>query len=218
MSTHKIQKQLETGLKTIQERMVLSRCEGADSPVLTIDATYNDGRTEQLLDVLEEYGSHATFFLSGIWTEKYAGKHIERMEKLGCEIGNHSYDHPFFHELTQEEKIFQITKTQELNESVSAHAKKYFRFPFGTYQTRDLILAEKLGYRIIQWSVESFDWKYHETEQVLKCMEQTGPGDILIIHNDGEKTADALRLFLKERKEKEQDFGFITLTEALERR
>lgn len=61
-----------------------------------IALTFDDGPgeyTDQLLDCLEENNAHATFFMLG---QNVAGREatVQRMVDIGCELGNHSWDHP----------------------------------------------------------------------------------------------------------------------------
>ena len=60
-----------------------------------IALTFDDGPgeyTSELLDCLEENNAHATFFMLGQNVQNYQDD-VKRMLELGCEIGNHSWDH-----------------------------------------------------------------------------------------------------------------------------
>ena len=64
-----------------------------DAPMLAL--TFDDGPspyTDTILDCLEEYGQHATFFVVGDRCATYSSC-LTRAVGLGCEIGNHTYDH-----------------------------------------------------------------------------------------------------------------------------
>ena len=57
--------------------------------------TFDDGPgqyTERLLNCLEENGAHATFFMLGELIPSYP-EEVQHMLRIGCELGNHSYDH-----------------------------------------------------------------------------------------------------------------------------
>ena len=58
--------------------------------------TFDDGpsrNTPQLLDMLDQYGIPATFFLLGKQAELHPGI-VRRIVAEGHEIGNHSYSNP----------------------------------------------------------------------------------------------------------------------------
>lgn len=60
---------------------------------ISFDAAWGGAQTMALLDILDEYDVKTTFFLVGIWVEKYP-ELVQEMVKRGHEIGNHSTTHP----------------------------------------------------------------------------------------------------------------------------
>ena len=61
-----------------------------------IALTFDDGPsyyTPRILDALEKPGPAATFFVVGYNAARY-GETMKRAYDMGCEIGNHSYNHP----------------------------------------------------------------------------------------------------------------------------
>jgi len=59
--------------------------------------TFDDGpqplQTKRLLDVLDEHGYKATFFVVGLWVRADTYQLIQRMAASGHEIGTHTYSH-----------------------------------------------------------------------------------------------------------------------------
>jgi peptidoglycan/xylan/chitin deacetylase (PgdA/CDA1 family) len=87
------------------------------------------------VDYLYSKGIPAVFFCPGEALEKRPELVVEALHK-GFVIGNHSYDHPHFSEITLEAGFEQIQKTDELLERIYQRAgvpfsNKYFRFPYG---------------------------------------------------------------------------------------
>ena len=81
-----------------------------------IALTFDDGPsdfTDRLLDCLEANNVKATFFLAGQEVE-YFQEPVKRMEELGCEIGNHSYDHPDLTTLSADNAASQLSRTDQL--------------------------------------------------------------------------------------------------------
>lgn len=99
--------------------------------------TYDDGPFEDFIkqiDYLEERGIKATWFCQGNNIEKRMDSVVYAIKK-GHLIGNHSYDHPHFSELTIDEAREQIVSTEVLIEEAYNKAGikrplKLFRFPF----------------------------------------------------------------------------------------
>jgi len=140
----------------------------ADEKVIAL--TFDDGPnytlTKKLLDILEEKQAKATFFVLGECLdtngdgkiEPWAKSYLERAVSLGCEIGNHSYNHPNFNTLSKDKIKEQITKTGNLVYQGIGSSPIVLRAPYGNLKEK--ALAASLGYNIVYWSVDTLDWDY----------------------------------------------------------
>ncbi len=170
---------------------------------LTIDASWGNAYTPLILEKLKQYHVQATFFVSGIWIEKYA-KDYRKIFEDGHEIGNHSYKHPHMRELSEEEILREIGQTEQLSKEIIGKEGVLFRFPYGESDERLLQLIQKKGFMSINWSVDSKDWKGISAEEIFQNIvkdDNLGKGAIILMHNSGEHTAEALELvipFLRE--------------------
>ena len=73
-----------------------------------------------------------------------------------------------------------------------------FRPPFGSYNNSVIKACEGLGYRVIQWEVDSPDWKDISTEQIVERVTRNiKPGSIVLFHNNAEHVEEYLPLILK---------------------
>ena len=57
--------------------------------------TFDDGPgkyTERILDTLQANGAKATFFMLGKNVSNYPDA-VKKMDSMGCELANHTYDH-----------------------------------------------------------------------------------------------------------------------------
>lgn len=104
----------------------------ATGPLVAL--TFDDGpssqRTGYVLEVLKQKGVTATFFLQG----DHAAQHpdlVRRIRDEGHVIGNHSYTHPTFPELTPEQAREEITRTSEVLTDITGTAPTLFRYPHG---------------------------------------------------------------------------------------
>ena len=66
---------------------------------LTVDAAWEADKTDFILDTLDKYNIHATFFLCGFWADKYPEK-VKAIAARGNEVGNHSSTHPHMNQLS----------------------------------------------------------------------------------------------------------------------
>lgn len=122
--------------------------------------TFDDGpsrNTPQLLDMLDQYGIPATFFLLGKQAELYPGI-VRRIMAEGHEIGNHSYSHPNLRLLSPERKDEEIRRTDAVLRSLGA-TPLFLRPPYGAFDHYTVETAESLGLSVVLWSLDSRDWK-----------------------------------------------------------
>lgn len=128
--------------------------------------TFDDGpstNTEQILNILQQYGVKATFFVIGSETEY--NKHIyRRIVEEGHAIGLHSYNHEYADVYTSEAAFMEsMYKLRDLLEETTGVKSDILRFPGGSntsFTTRygGADLAASLVARIHQESMQYFDW------------------------------------------------------------
>jgi peptidoglycan/xylan/chitin deacetylase (PgdA/CDA1 family) len=87
------------------------------------------------IDYLSRNNSPAVFFCEGAKMEQRPEPVIDAMQQ-GFIIGNHSYSHPHFSEITLEQASDEIKRTDDVIEALYRQAGvarpgRYFRFPFG---------------------------------------------------------------------------------------
>lgn len=159
---------------------------------LSFDASWGAERTEKILDILKENGIKTTFFLTGFWVEAYP-EYVKLIADEGHEIGNHTLTHPHLNSLTGEEIKTEIKRVEQLIREISGQKTALFRPPFGEYSNQVIEAAEDLGYRTIQWSIDSLDWQNLTREEIIeRVTSRAHKGAIILMHNNGLYTADAL--------------------------
>ncbi|MGI5896967.1 MAG: polysaccharide deacetylase family protein [Oscillospiraceae bacterium] len=180
---------------------------------LTFDAAWGNSDTDELLTLLEENGAKATFFCTGEWVDNYPDD-VKRLFDAGHEIQNHSDKHPHPNELSFEALI---TDTQACDEKIHAITGVYptlYRSPYGEYNDKVIQTMKSVGKRVIQWDVDSIDWKDPSPEEMVnRVLSKVGNGSILLFHNDAENTPEALRKLLPELKA--QGYEIKTVSEIL---
>lgn len=121
---------------------------------LTFDAAWDDGDTDQLIDILDRYNVKATFFMVGSWVEKYP-ESVKKFADHGHEIMNHSDTHPHINQLSEEKVKEEIAGCADKIEAVTGKRPTLFRGPYGEYNNTVIRAAESLGHRVLQWDVET---------------------------------------------------------------
>lgn len=162
---------------------------------LTFDAGAASQPVDKILKTLSKHGVRCTFFLTGKWIEKNPAL-CRRIVAEGHEIGNHSYSHRSFTQLSDREIGTELERTEELAIRVTgASTKPLFRPPYGARDKRVLRTVGGLGYRSIYWHVDCWDSvKAGITpDQINKrVLGLVRNGSIVLMHCGSQATADAL--------------------------
>ena len=122
--------------------------------------TFDDGpsiNTPHLLDMLEEYGIPATFFMLGNQAERHPDI-VRRVLAEGHEVGNHSYSHPNLRVVSPARKEEELRRTDTILRNLGANPT-FIRPPYGSYDASTEKIAEGLGLTVILWSMDSRDWQ-----------------------------------------------------------
>jgi peptidoglycan/xylan/chitin deacetylase (PgdA/CDA1 family) len=191
---------------TGQERsLIVERGDSGRMDVaFTFDAGEGAGHTEEILDLLVEYGAVASFGVTGEWVEANPDL-VRRMIDEGHMVVNHTYDHSSFtgistglEPLDAAERARQIEDTEAaIVEATGGYASlPYFRFPYGDYDVEALDLLGELGYSYtLWWSCDSLGWMDSSPSEIIdRCGvdgEGGGPGAIILMHvaNDNDWAA-----------------------------
>ncbi|KEK24154.1 peptidoglycan-N-acetylglucosamine deacetylase [Bacillus gaemokensis] len=149
--------------------------------------TFDDGPdlvfTPQILDKLKSYGVKGTFFLLGENAEKYPNV-VKRIANEGHTVGNHTYNHPNLAKVSDEEYRNQIVKTEEILRKLTGYAPKFIRPPYGEILEKQLEWATKQNFMILQWSVDTVDWKGVSAEKITNIvLGNAFPGSVILQHS-----------------------------------
>lgn len=173
----------------------------------TIFLTFDDGPhpdiTPFVLDLLQEYRWKATFFCVGENMQRYP-ELVERIEKEGHGIGNHTMNHL--------KGIYTETETYLANFQALERVKTttLFRPPYGRMTPKQAREIAKT-HQIIMWSWLSYDYDLGiSTENILSAADRVKPGDILVLH-DNPKIAERQRELLPELFKKMETLGLKSL-------
>ena len=184
---------------------------GCPMVALTFDDGPHPVYTDQLLDILEENGAVATFFEVG---QKLSGapEAVRRAEKLGCEIGSHSYRHANLGKLDPEVLASDLAAADAAFEEVLGAAPTLLRPPYGATSKA---LKENSGRSIVTWSVDPQDWKLRDAEQVVAHVQGAGDldGQVILLHSPYESSVEAARTLVPWLQA--QGYQLVTMSELI---
>ncbi|MGG0655335.1 polysaccharide deacetylase family protein [Rummeliibacillus pycnus] len=150
---------------------------------LTFDDGPDEIYTPQILDILEEKKVKATFFVVGQQV-RWQPEVFKRILREGHEIGNHSWSHPNFIELSTSELKNEIKSTETEIRSHTGKSTTLLRPPYGFITNSDIQIINELGYKIIMWSVDTLDWSGLTNEEIMSIVNRDlTEGAIILQHS-----------------------------------
>lgn len=184
---------------------------------LRIALTFDDGPnipgTNDILNILESNRVPATFFLLG---SNIAGNAdiVERIVSGGHTLANHSFSHKDFREQSFEELIEEMLTTENEIYNITGLRTALMRPPYGFTTDRVIEELRDLNYKVIEWSVDTNDWRYKDIDQVLiDAMPNIRDGAIILMHDAYPVTKEVLPLIIHSLKS--QGYDFATVNELL---
>ena len=173
--------------------------------------TFDDGPgqyTDELLDCLEENNAKATFYMLGQNVETYPDV-VKRMNDLGMELANHTYDHQNLTKLSESQITEEIQKTSTLIQEAAGVLPDTLRPPGGSYNETVQNLA---GMPIVKWSIDTKDWKTKSEDQTYQCvMDNVQDGSIVLMHDIHEWSVNAALRLIPDLLE--QGYKLVTVQE-----
>lgn len=181
-------------------------CVDTDKPqvALSFDAAWGNEDTKTLLDILAKYNVKATFFMTGGWVDSYP-EDVLAIAAAGHDLGNHSQNHKQMSLLSAKECGEEIQSVHDKVKSLTGMDMILFRPPYGDYNNTLVETANGLGYHVIQWNIDSLDWKDYGADNIVSRVvdsKELGNGSIILMHNGAKYTKDALERVITGLQEK----------------
>jgi peptidoglycan/xylan/chitin deacetylase (PgdA/CDA1 family)/spore germination protein YaaH/GT2 family glycosyltransferase len=163
--------------------------------------TFDDGPdprwTPKILDILKEKDVKATFFVIGVDASQFP-QLLKREYAEGNLIGNHTYTHPNFEEISPTQLRWELNLTQRLIGSTIGMKSILFRPPYGidhqpeyAEEVSQLPYAQDMGYLIVGQKIDPHDWRSPGGRQIPAqeivdgVLKQAGDGNIILFHDGG---------------------------------
>ena len=180
---------------------------------ISFDCAYGAEYTFKLLDILDEYKVKCTFFVVKFWAEKYPDV-LKEIVKRGHEVGTHSSTHPNMSKLSEDKIRYELISSMEKITEITGEKVELFRPPFGDYDNEVISVSESLKLYTIQWDVDSIDWKDISAKEIVnRVVKRTKSGSIILCHNNGLHTHEALPYILSNLQQK--GFTFVKISELI---
>lgn len=193
------------------------RMTGIDKDKPMVALTFDDGpafngATERILDTLEKYGARATFFMVGSRINDSTKEYLKREIELGCELGNHTYDHSNY---GKKVTASDVSKCSDAIYKAVGEYPTAFRCPGGIISKTMRHEAKKEGMVIAYWSVDTEDWKSKNAAKILSAAKShVYDGSIILMHDIYSTTADAVEKLVPYLVE--EGYQIVTVSELIQ--
>jgi peptidoglycan/xylan/chitin deacetylase (PgdA/CDA1 family) len=116
----------------------------------------------------------------------------------GHEIQNHGYGHRLSSQISEEEVMEEIKKTEDAIKNFTGVKTEVFAPPSGDYDSKTVEVCREMGYLLSLWSVDTIDWRAGSTAKVIedRVLNKKLNGAILLMHPK-EETVKALPGIIK---------------------
>jgi peptidoglycan/xylan/chitin deacetylase (PgdA/CDA1 family) len=213
-----------TGIPTGPATVVSHGPRTASNIALTFDM---GGRLDPAVDIVQwliDHDVHATLFPTG----KSATQTVQGLAAMQLaatrpdlfDVGNHSWDHPDFRDLTAAQMADQLARTETALLPILGSTRPWFRPPFGGWNDAVRTGVGAAGWKYaVMWDVDMIDWRPESdggpTAADMKAKLLTGGrgGSIVLMHLGGYNTLAALPGILAATQS--LDLQPVTLTEML---
>lgn len=176
--------------------------------------TYDDGpskNTDTILDVLKQYNAKATFFVVGQQAEYYTSE-LQREVNEGMEVGSHTYEHMTLKYHTTEEIQETLNHNDEVIQRLAGFTPVIMRPTGGGV---DENVATSVTKPMIEWDVDTEDWKTKDAANTVKVAEEhVQDGSIILMHDLYEATAEASKTLIPDLQK--MGYKMVTVSELAE--
>jgi polysaccharide deacetylase family sporulation protein PdaB len=180
---------------------------------ISFDCAWGVEYTDKLLDIMEQNDVRCTFFAVQFWVEKYP-EYAQKIVSAGHELGTHSRTHSYMSKLSKEEIADELKTSKEAIEKATGHKTNLFRAPYGDYDDLLIETAQSEGLYTVQWDVDSLDWKNLSASEIaMRIINGAKNGSIILCHNNGLHTAEALPLVFSTLKNR--GYAFVPIGELI---
>lgn len=202
--------------KSLMRRRFLGAVASRNAVCLTFDDGPHRESTSAILQLLEEAGAKATFFMLGKNIEKYP-ETAAKIVKLGQEVGEHSNEH------THPWTSGPIRSLKDLVQGSRMVARyrcsdgpTLFRPPYGKLNLITLIYTLVLRRHLVFWNINPRDYEQDSPEMVVQYVkERIAPGTVILLHDgrhDTSRSCDATVFALNAILKEIADCGLATMT------
>ncbi|MFK0074682.1 polysaccharide deacetylase family protein [Arthrobacter woluwensis] len=174
--------------------------------------TFDDGPgpyTAQILQTLRSKNAKATFFMLGPAAQSQPGL-VRQIADQGMDIGDHSWTHPQFTQLSPAQVKREIDSQAEVIRGITGRRPIGVRPPYGAFNRT----TPREGFPFILWDVDTEDWKNRNAAiTTQRALAGARRGSIILMHDIHPSTAKALPGIIDQLQQ--QGYSLVTISDLM---
>ncbi len=175
------------------------------------------------MDYLDRRGIPATFFVIGssVYNFENSRTLLKRMKREGHTIATHSLNHLDMSWMSEEEILRNFEEPADAVVELIGIRPRFMRPPYGSYSQAVIDVAKANGFKVINWNVDSNDWRYSDWDRPYnvpgQVESQEGPhrSSKIVLFHDKYFQKDTLDSIVKFYEKK--GYYFVNMEDCLER-
>ena len=172
----------EIGLNDLPPELIYRGNPNKQMVALSINVAWGEEYIPQMLDILDQRGVKATFYIEGRFA-KANPKVVQQIAKSGHEIGNHSYTHADFASISEEQAKMELKKTNAILTRLTKQRIQRFAPPSGAFGAQTAAIASEMGMYTVLWTMDTIDWQNPSPSTVMqRILKKMHPGGIILMH------------------------------------
>ena len=175
---------------------------GIDPTGPMVALTFNDGPSEsatsRILAALRQSGARATFFAAGAQAVQSPDL-VRQMAEQGCEVGNYTYDRKVMTKLSKDEFANQLAAANQAISDISGIRPVLMRPCEGKQSDAGMAVLAANSMPAVLWSLDALDTETKDAAKIVnKVLDTVKDGDIILMHDTQDVTAEAVELLIPE--------------------
>ena len=137
---------------------------------------------QKILDILDENGAKATFFIGGSWADDNIDC-VREIFKRGHEVASHGYFHKDHSKMSLEQNLEEIRPSVKLINMICNTNITLFAPPSGAFGDEMISACKSLNLKVIMWSRDTIDWRDKDADLIYdRATKNLTSGEFVLMH------------------------------------
>jgi peptidoglycan/xylan/chitin deacetylase (PgdA/CDA1 family) len=181
--------------------------------------TFDDGPssyTSKYLDILNQYGIHATFFNLGQSVDEYPDESKAIVEQ-GSQLASHTYSHDDLPTDSSDKVLSEVTSAFTSIKNATGQDTTVIRPPYGDFKETTWSHTNGTMSTSVLWNMDSEDWRRPGADKIVSnACDGITSGDIILMHDGGgnrDQDVEALPKIIE--RLQGEGYTFVTVNELM---